>query len=104
MIVKFNKIKKTAPKKHVKACMIVKFNKIKKTAPKKHVKAFFTTACLSPNIIIQISRMRILTFSQVYIPQVVNRCHISLSFVQGLFVSFKSFILLTKMKQILFVC
>ena len=33
-----------------------------------HVKAFFTTACLSPNIIIQISRMRILTFSQVYIP------------------------------------
>ena len=69
-----------------------------------HVKAFFITACLSPNIIIQISRMHILTFSQVYIPQVVNRCHISLSFVQGLFVSFKSFILWTKMKQILFVC
>ena len=67
-----------------------------------HVKAFFVTACLSPNLIINaFQHFPNFTYDP---PQAVNRCYILLSFVQGLFVSIRNFILLTEMKQILFVC
>ena len=71
-----------------------------------HVKASFTTACLSPNIISKFHIYAFQHFPNITYdpPQVVNRYYVSLIFVQGLFVLFRSLILLTKMKQIVFVC
>ena len=86
------------------------FIKIKKTDPNVELdnlcNRFFKTSCLSLNMIIQISRICTKTFSNFTYdpPQMVNRCYVYLIFVQVLFFLLSSFILLTEMKQIPFVC